>query len=156
MVCPSTMHLPSRCLPYACRAVEDKGRGFGSSPTPSPSTGTKSEPRKEDKRWQLKAASTEEWEAWMEEQKKAAGVKGDDVYVQAWPFIPDMLLEFWPDISPVCAYALCIVFCHLCRSFCRANIETSSGHFCQLAQERSGSNWGTLQSSDMLGDAGGP
>ncbi len=41
------------------------------------------QPRKEDKKWQLKAASVNEWEQWIDEQKKAAGAKGDDVYVQA-------------------------------------------------------------------------
>jgi hypothetical protein len=51
-----------------------------------PSSIAKVQPRKEDKGWKLKAASIQEWEGWIEEQKRAAGVKGDDVYVQASPF----------------------------------------------------------------------
>lgn len=67
-----------------CRAgKEDKGGGFGSTPSPATSSAAKTQPRKEDKKWQLKAASVEEWEGWAEEQKRAAGVKGDDIYVQA-------------------------------------------------------------------------
>ena len=54
-----------------------------------PSRGAKAQPRKEDKKWQLKAASIQEWEGWIEEQKKAAEVKGEDVYVQASP------LQIW-------------------------------------------------------------
>lgn len=69
-----------------CRAAkEDKGQGFG-SPTAVPSRRAKAQPRKEDKKWQLKAASIQEWEVWIEEQRKAAEVKGEDVYVQASPF----------------------------------------------------------------------
>ena len=67
-----------------CRAVkEDRRGGFGSPPSPAQSSAAKAQPRKEYKKWQLKAASTEEWEGGVEEQKKAAGVKGDDIYVQA-------------------------------------------------------------------------
>ncbi len=37
---------------------------------------------KQDKKWELKPAATEEWEAWAQAQKEAAGVTGDDFYVQ--------------------------------------------------------------------------
>ncbi|CAL5219467.1 g1302 [Coccomyxa viridis] len=61
---------------------EEKSGGFGSAPSAKPSSAAKAQPRKEDKKWQLKAASLEEWEGWAEEQKRAAGVKGDDIYIQ--------------------------------------------------------------------------
>ena len=64
------------------RIKQDKGQGFGSNPSQALSSGKKAEPRKEDRKWQLEAAKVEEWEGWVEEQKKAAGAQGDDVYVQ--------------------------------------------------------------------------
>jgi hypothetical protein len=70
--------------PIGRAAKEDKGQGFG-SPTAVPRSGAKAQPRKEDKKWQLKAASIQEWEGWIDEQKTAAEVKGEDVYVQASP-----------------------------------------------------------------------
>ena len=64
------------------RIKQDKGQGFGSTSSQALSSGRKAEPRKEDRKWQLEAAKVEEWERWVEEQKKAAGAQGDDVYVQ--------------------------------------------------------------------------
>ena len=64
------------------RTKQDKGQGFGSTSSQASSSGKKTEPRKEDRKWQLEAAKVEEWEGWVEEQKKAAGAQGDDVYVQ--------------------------------------------------------------------------
>ena len=61
-----------------CRGKDEKGKGFGA---PAPSGGGKAAP-KQDARWELRPAATEEWEAWLRTQKEAAGVKGDDVYVQ--------------------------------------------------------------------------
>lgn len=45
-------------------------------------TSTATKPR--DKKWELTAAQTNEWKAWVEEQKQAAGLKEDveDIYVQ--------------------------------------------------------------------------
>ena len=67
---------------FSHRTKQDKGQGFGSTSSQASSSGKKAEPRKEDRRWQLKAANAKEWEAWVEEQRKAAGALGDDVYVQ--------------------------------------------------------------------------
>lgn len=67
--------LPSRS------AAGEKGKGFGKAEAPqAASTATK----QRDKKWELKAAQTDEWKAWVEEQKQAAGVKADveDIYVQ--------------------------------------------------------------------------
>ncbi|KAL0026762.1 hypothetical protein WJX79_010993 [Trebouxia sp. C0005] len=36
----------------------------------------------EDKKWQLEAYETAEWLEWLEQQKKTANVKGDNVFVQ--------------------------------------------------------------------------
>ena len=37
---------------------------------------------KEDKKWQLEAYESDEWLAWLNEQKQTANVKGDHVFVQ--------------------------------------------------------------------------
>ena len=64
------------------RSKQDKGQGFGSTSSQASSSGKKAEPRKEDRKWQLEAAKVEEWEGWVEEQRKAAGAQGDDIYLQ--------------------------------------------------------------------------
>jgi len=71
----------------ACRKESsEKSKGFGKvEPPAAPSgagAGQQKVALKQDKKWELRAAATEEWEAWTEAQKQAAGVKGDDLYVQ--------------------------------------------------------------------------
>ena len=51
---------------FSHRTKQDKGQGFGSTSSQASSSGKKAEPRKEDRRWQLKAANAKEWEAWVE------------------------------------------------------------------------------------------
>lgn len=71
----------------ACRKESsEKSKGFGKVEPPAAPSGTGAGQQKvvlrQDKKWELRAAATEEWEAWTEAQKQAAGVKGDDLYVQ--------------------------------------------------------------------------
>lgn len=40
------------------------------------------EARKKDARWELEAAGVPEWGQWLSEQREAAGIKSDGVYVQ--------------------------------------------------------------------------
>lgn len=35
-----------------------------------------------DKRWKLDAYDRNEWEAWLQDQKQSAGVKGNNLYLQ--------------------------------------------------------------------------
>ena len=77
------------------RTKQDKGQGFGGTPSQASSSGKKAEPRKGDRKWQLEAARVEEWEGWVEEQKKAAGAQGDDVYVQVAFVQQDTWLMLW-------------------------------------------------------------
>lgn len=70
---------------HACRKeTGEKGKGFGrAEPAALPGTsGQQKVVLKQDKKWELKPAATEEWEAWAQAQKEAAGVTGDDFYVQ--------------------------------------------------------------------------
>jgi hypothetical protein len=62
-------------------AAGQKGKGFGKSEA-AEGSGVRVQQR--DKKWELKAAEVDEWKAWVESQKEAADVKGDDVYVQVW------------------------------------------------------------------------
>lgn len=54
-------------------------KGFGAAPKPVQQVKQVS---KEDKKWQLEAYETDEWLAWLNEQKQTANVKGDHVFVQ--------------------------------------------------------------------------
>ncbi|KAK9909916.1 hypothetical protein WJX75_009447 [Coccomyxa subellipsoidea] len=63
----------------------DKGKGFGRAEpaAPASSSGQQKVVLKQDKKWELRPAATREWEAWTQEQRKAAGIKeDDDLYVQ--------------------------------------------------------------------------
>ncbi|CAL8467582.1 g7120 [Coccomyxa elongata] len=62
----------------------EKSKGFGrAEPAAPPGTsGQQKVVLKQDRKWELKPAATEEWEAWAQAQKEAAGVTGDDFYVQ--------------------------------------------------------------------------
>ena len=69
------------------KEVGDKGKGFGRAEpaVPASSSGQQMVVLKQDKKWELRPAATNEWEAWTQEQKKAAGIKeDDDLYVQVW------------------------------------------------------------------------
>lgn len=63
-------------------------KGFSGKPTPSTpssSTTTTSPPAAAtpaDRKWRLKAYDVEEWLAWVNTQKQAAGVQGDNVWIQ--------------------------------------------------------------------------
>ena len=62
-----------------------KGRGFGeqrAETPPKPSPGALMEA---DKRWKLDAYDRAEWEAWLQDQKQSAGVKGNNLYLQVCP-----------------------------------------------------------------------
>ena len=62
-----------------------KGRGFGeqrAATPPKPSPGALMEA---DKRWKLDAYDRAEWEAWLQDQKQSAGVKGNNLYLQVCP-----------------------------------------------------------------------
>ena len=79
------MELSRKGRGHACRKeTGEKGKGFGRT-EPAASPGTSGQQRvvlKQDKKWELKPAATEEWEAWAQAQKEASGVTGDDFYVQ--------------------------------------------------------------------------
>lgn len=63
----------------ACRSAKsDSGQGFAA---PKPVQQAK-QVSNEDKKWRLEAQEPTEWLEWVEEQKKTASVKGDNVYVQ--------------------------------------------------------------------------
>ena len=62
-----------------CRSSKPTdSKGFGA---PKPVQQVK-QVSNEDKKWQLEAYETAEWIEWLEEQKKTANVKGDQVFVQ--------------------------------------------------------------------------
>ena len=52
------------------------GKGFAKADA------AKKEARKKDARWELEAADVPEWGQWLSEQREAAGIKSDGVYVQ--------------------------------------------------------------------------
>jgi hypothetical protein len=64
----------------------DKGKGFGRAEPAAPASSSGQQVvLKQDKKWELRPAATSEWEAWTQEQRKAAGIKeDDDLYVQVW------------------------------------------------------------------------
>jgi len=55
----------------------DAAKGFGKAEA------ARREERKRDRKWELEAAGVPEWAQWLSEQREAAGVKDDGVYVQA-------------------------------------------------------------------------
>lgn len=68
-------------------AASGSSKGFGGSggggeakpaAAPKAATGLSSK----DRKWQLKAANEEEWVQWLQQQKAAAGISAEAVYVQ--------------------------------------------------------------------------
>lgn len=61
-----------------CRAgASADARGFAKA-----DAAKKEERKKKDARWELEAADVPEWGQWLSEQREAAGIKSDGVYVQ--------------------------------------------------------------------------
>ena len=59
-----------------------KGRGFGEQRSETPPKPTPGALMEADKRWKLDAYDRNEWEAWLQDQKQSAGVKGNNLYLQ--------------------------------------------------------------------------
>lgn len=69
---------------FTSSSAAKKGFAGGSkgSSTAAAATDSDAPDPKKDPRWQLEPYVVEEWLAWVAEQKKAAGVKGENVWVQ--------------------------------------------------------------------------
>ena len=78
-------HCPVRALCLRMHRKGGKGRGFGEQRAETPPKPTPGALMEADKRWKLDAYDRAEWEAWLQDQKQSAGVKGNNLYLQVCP-----------------------------------------------------------------------
>ena len=100
-----------------CRAgASTDAKGFAKADA------AKKEARKKDARWELEAADVPEWGQWLSEQREAAGVKSDGVYVQVLHYGKMSGMGHWcwgmPVLGKQCGWtsAATVLMCRCCRA----------------------------------------
>ncbi len=86
---------------HGCRKEGgEKGKGFGKAEpaAPASTSGQQKVVLKQDKKWELRPSATNEWEAWVQEQREASSIKGDDDFYAQVPMPPSLYVA-----PPSCA-----------------------------------------------------